>query len=114
MSKKITAFLFFTVLILAACGGGEDEQDTATQEGGTGDTAIAAKAEPLYEQKCLNCHGRNMEGQGNAPGLKNVGAKYDQAEIENIIVNGKEGGMPAGLYQGDEAATLAEWLATLK
>ncbi|HWO77270.1 MAG TPA: cytochrome c [Bacillus sp. (in: firmicutes)] len=111
MSKKWMAFLIPTILLaLSACGGGEEEE---TQENGAEPSAIEAEARPIYEQNCLQCHGQNLQGAGG-PSLEKVGSKYSQAEIEEIILEGKGTNMPGGLIQGDEAATVAEWLSTLK
>jgi cytochrome c551 len=101
VKKKLLALLMGTGLVLAACGGGDDE---AT--GGTVD------AEKLAAQKCSTCHGQNLEG-GGAPALTDVGSRYSKEDIEGIIVNGK-GGMPGGILKGEEASAVAEWLSNKK
>ena len=114
MLKKLGAFLFFFTLVLGACGGGEEEDTNQGDNGGGGDTAaIEAEAAPIYEQNCLRCHGQNLEG-GAGPSLEQVGSKYSQAEIQEIILEGKGTNMPGGLIQGEEAETVAQWLSTLK
>ncbi|MET3697619.1 cytochrome c551/cytochrome c550 [Bacillus oleivorans] len=111
MPKKLFSFFILFMLALAACGGGEEEE--TNQENGADTSAIEAQARPIYEQNCLQCHGQNLEGTGG-PSLQKVGSKYSQAEIEEIILEGKGTNMPGGLIQGDEAAAVAEWLSTLK
>ena len=46
--------------------------------------------------------------------LMAVGGKYSKDEILDIIKNGKGGGMPAGVIQGEEAEMVAAWLAEKK
>nr|WP_279325948.1 cytochrome c [Bacillus sp. FJAT-47783] len=105
---KLTALLLGTSLVLAACGGGGEEgKDTENQAGET-----TASAEDLFKQNCASCHGQNLEG-ASAPKLAEVGSKYSEDEIKNIILNG-QGGMPAGLLDESEASVVAEWLAAKK
>ncbi|WP_078378914.1 cytochrome c551 [Sutcliffiella halmapala] len=110
MKKYLVACLFgLSLLMLAACGGGE-ENNTATdapiEQGAT------AEAEKLFKQSCASCHGGNLEG-GFGPKLEQVGNKYSAAEIEDIILNG-QGKMQGGLLKGEEASTVASWLAEHK
>lgn len=93
-----------TGLVLAACGGGGDE-DQATG----GDTVDAEK---IAAQKCSTCHGQNLEG-GGGPKLSDLGSRMSKEEIEDVILNGR-GGMPGGLIKGEEASAVAEWLAAKK
>lgn len=114
MKKYFLAFVFGTSLLtLAACGGGE-ENNTATdapaeEGGGAVDTA---EAEKIFQQSCSSCHGGNLEG-GFGPNLQKVGDKYSQEEIEEIIANG-QGQMKGGIVKGEEATTVAAWLAEQK
>src|SRR5699024_8766953 len=41
-------------------------------------------------QSCIGCHGGDLEG-GSGPSLQDVGSKYSQEEIQDIINNGIEG-----------------------
>jgi cytochrome c551 len=102
VKKKFLALLMGTGLVLAACGGGGDDE-------ATGDTVDAEK---IAAQKCSTCHGENLEG-GGGPKISDVGSRYSKEEIEEIILNGK-GGMPAGIIKGEEASAVAEWLASKK
>jgi len=111
VKKKLLAFLMGTSLVLAACGGGTAKEENKGTTGGE-TTATAGDAQKFYDQKCSSCHGGNLEG-GVGPALDKEGTKRTKEEIENIIANG-QGAMPAGLLKGDEASTVAEWLAGKK
>jgi len=106
MKKKLLALLMGTSLVLAACGGGDEAGgDDAT-------TAGSSDGEKLYSQNCMQCHGANLEG-GAGPELTTIGATMSKEEIEDAIVNGV-GNMPKGLLEGEEASTVADWLAEKK
>lgn len=116
MKKKLLTLLMgtFLVMSLAACGGGTDTSKKSEDKGTTSNnTAQAGDAQKIYDQKCSSCHGADMKGQVG-PNLTKIGSKYSQAEISDILKNGKSGGMPAGLVSGDDATKVAEWLATKK
>jgi mono/diheme cytochrome c family protein len=120
--KKMKKLLYSIVCIaflglLTACGGGNDEteQDTTTTEEQAGDeqqTADAGDGDALFQQSCSSCHGGDLKS-GGAPDLDKIGSKYSKDEIEEIIANGK-GGMPAGILSGEDADTVASWLAEKK
>lgn len=114
MKKKLLALLMGTSLVLAACGGDDkaDEKKDSGTSGGTTETAASGDAEKLYNQKCSSCHAADLSG-GVGPDLKTIGATLSKEDIEKAIVDGK-GAMPAGLLQGDEAASVSEWLASKK
>ncbi|WP_223701318.1 cytochrome c551 [Sutcliffiella deserti] len=113
MKKALMAFVFGTsIFALAACGGGEENNTaTGTQEESEAGAVDTGAAEGIYKQSCASCHGGNLEG-GFGPNLEQVGNKYNKDEIENIIVNG-QGQMP-GVLKGDDATTVAVWLADHK
>ncbi|MDI2589703.1 cytochrome c [Psychrobacillus sp. NEAU-3TGS] len=119
MNKKLLAVIFGAGLMLAACGGGNDEandNDTATDtDTGTAPTTenASADAEKIVSSKCISCHGGNLEGQGNFPALNDVGSRLSEDEILNVIENGR-GAMPGGLVTGEEAQAVAAWLAAKK
>jgi cytochrome c551 len=106
MKKKLLKMVLGTALVmgLAACGGGDDE---------AGDTAAAGDAEKIYSQKCSSCHGGDLKG-GMGPDLTAVGANKSKDEIAGIIKDGTDGGMPAGLIEGDDLDKVADWLAAKK
>lgn len=116
MNKKLLALIMGAGLVLAACGGGDDnadkDTDKSTDPGTTTETA-SVDAEKIVSAKCISCHGQNLEGQGNFPALNNVGSRLSEDEILNVIENGR-GAMPGGIISGDDAQAVAEWLAAKK
>ncbi|WP_101844311.1 cytochrome c550 [Halobacillus sp. Marseille-P3879] len=107
----LIAVLGILVMIVVSSVGINEREAIENAEDGEESEETAAGPEEMYEQQCSSCHGGDLEGQ-NGPNLQEVGSRYDASEIQDIIENGKGGGaMPAGLYTGDDAATLAEWLA---
>ena len=69
-------------------------------------------AELIYKNKCMSCHGGNLEG-GAGPGLRHVVVSMSEEEIVNQIVNGG-GRMPGGPVDKDQAEVLAKWLSQKK
>jgi cytochrome c551 len=114
VKKKLLALLMGTSLVLAACGGGDDAANEKTTNAGGGETTTAdgGDAQKFFNQKCSSCHGQNLEG-GAGPALNKIGSKLSKEDIEKIIADG-QGGMPKGLLQGEEASSVAEWLAGKK
>ncbi|WP_277586043.1 cytochrome c551 [Psychrobacillus antarcticus] len=115
MNKKLLALIFGAGLVLAACGGNDNadkDKDVSTDTETTTETA-SVDAEQVVNGKCIMCHGQNLEGQGNAPALKNVGARLSQDEILNVIENG-QGAMPGNIITGEDAQAVAKWLAEKK
>ncbi|WP_163970022.1 cytochrome c550 [Oceanobacillus halotolerans] len=87
--------------------GGAEQQDDA-QEGETADDP-----EAIYESNCASCHGGDLSG-GGGPALTEVGSNRSKDEIQDIIINGTDGGMPAGMATNEEAEVLADWLSEMK
>ncbi|MBS7344919.1 MAG: cytochrome c [Caryophanon sp.] len=104
MKKRLLATLLLSVSMLAACGG----DDTGNQNA---DGSI--DGEKVVKSSCATCHGGNLEGKGNTPALNDVGARLSEAEILDVIENGRNG-MPPGLIKGEEAEAAAKWLAEQK
>lgn len=114
MKKRwLAAFMLGSALMLGACGG--NDSDNAKDNGSTNEESGASvdPSEKVAQQRCTTCHGGNLQGMGNTPALNNVGSRYSEEEILDIIENGK-GNMPPGLVQGEEAKALAAWLAEKK
>ncbi|SFF53702.1 cytochrome c550 [Halobacillus alkaliphilus] len=104
------------MIIVSAAGINQREAIQSEKEnGGEQQQEEAANANPeeMFQSKCASCHGGNLEG-GAGPNLTEVGSRYSAEEIKDIIVNGKGSQMPAGLYTGEQATALAEWLAEKK
>lgn len=66
--------------------------------------------EAVFKNQCASCHGDDLSGNG-APALSNVGSTLSEDEIKDIIINGTDNGMPAGLVNNEQAAAIAEWLS---
>lgn len=64
-----------------------------------------AKATGLYNSSCVACHGKDMQGTGAGPALKNVGQRYFYDEFKGIVTDGR-GRMP-GFAHIDEQSLMA-------
>jgi len=107
--KKLL-FAFITggmLLTVAACGSNNNSNNKDS-----GEPVSVSNGEKLFKQSCATCHGGELEGIVG-PSLKKVGAKYSEKDIENIIHDGR-GSMPKGVLQGNDAKSVAKWLATKK
>ncbi|MGX4199875.1 cytochrome c551 [Bacillus sp. JK74] len=104
----LLALVLTMSVLLAACGGSNESK----KESSGGSKASASAGEELYQQSCIGCHGKDLEG-GGGPNLQEVGGKYDEAKIESIIKNGR-GNMPSHLVNDEEAAKIAKWLSQKK
>lgn len=103
MKKSLLTLVFGSAIFLAACGGDDSASNGETAE-------IDGKS--VVQQSCATCHGGQLQG-GNAPALNQLGAKYSEEEILDIIINGKDR-MPGGIVKGEKAEAAAEYLSTLK
>ncbi|MGH2642641.1 MAG: pyrroloquinoline quinone-dependent dehydrogenase, partial [Chitinophagaceae bacterium] len=75
---------------------------------------IAQYGKSVYINHCMACHGKNRGGNGDYPSLKNIGKKYTQAQILQIINNGRRM-MPAFKQVSDEdKKALLTFLLNLK
>ncbi|WP_053218589.1 cytochrome c551 [Virgibacillus senegalensis] len=123
--KKISfLFLLAAAFILNGCGSGDqaeddgqtpsEDQQTEENDGSnaTEGTVDTAAAEEAYKKSCQSCHGADLSGNVG-PDLTEVGSKYSQEEILEIIEKGK-GGMPPGQATGEDAELIATWLAEKK
>ena len=111
VKKKLLAAIFASILVLGACGGGGNKTNDNGGENTGGNAAV--DAEKIVNNKCITCHGGNLEGAGSTPALNNVGSKLSESEIHDIIINGQNG-MPGGLIKGEEAEAVSKWLAEKK
>ncbi|KAA6450804.1 cytochrome c551 [Bacillus swezeyi] len=107
MKMKLFTLFMAVSFVLAACGGNNESKESNTD----GQTT-AKDGEEIYQQNCTGCHGKDLAGS-SAPSLKEVGGKYDEKEIKDIVVNGR-GGMPGNLVEEGEAEAIAKWLSKKK
>lgn len=114
MKKWLLATVFGLTLVLGACGGGNNADDNAANEGTATDenegTTETAGAEDIYKSNCASCHGGDLSG-GVGPALENIGSKYSADEIADIIENGTGSMQPQKQVQPEDRETLANWLA---
>ena len=109
MKKWLLAILFGSVLVLGACGGGDDN----TGENNDSGTVETTAGEVAYKDSCLGCHGGDLQG-GSGPALDKAGATYSAEDIENIIANGKGNMQPQTGVSDEDRAEIAGWLAEKK
>ncbi|NIK12517.1 c-type cytochrome [Alkalibacillus almallahensis] len=106
MKKWLLIGFISFMMILAACGGGDNSgSDGGSEEGNANETA---QGEELFQQNCASCHGGDLTG-GTGPDLTNASDSYDQSEIVTIITEGK-GSMPAQDVSEDEASQIADYV----
>lgn len=74
--------VFALSVLLAACGSNDAKEEKT--DTGSKTEASASEGEELYQQSCVGCHGKDLEGM-SGPNLQEVGGKYDEAKIESII-----------------------------
>jgi len=86
---------------------GSDEE--ATEEG-TKDEGGEFDPEAVAQQKCIACHGENLEGNVG-PNLH--GEDKDKDALHEIIKNGK-GGMPGGLIEDAHIDDMVDYILSLK
>ncbi len=108
----LIAFLGIGLMFLLSFVGLDNMEEMANEDK-PGATAEPASPDELYAANCLSCHGDQLQG-GFGPELAKIGSEYDAEHIEGVILNGQEGGMPAGLVNAEGAKALAEWLAEKK
>lgn len=86
-------------------GGEETEQ---SEEGG-GETA-GGDGDAVFQNNCAMCHGSDL-ASGSAPALTEIGSKYSQEELAQIVQEGI-GNMPAQpQVQGEDLEALTQWLS---
>lgn len=90
--------------LLVACGSGEEKKQTASSK----DEGYQAYG----RNSCVGCHGKDLEG-ASGPKLADIGKKYSEKEILDIIKNGK-GTMPKNQASGEDAKLIAKYLASKK
>ncbi|MFM1964014.1 MAG: hypothetical protein RLZZ172_2859 [Bacteroidota bacterium] len=67
-----------------------------------------------YEQYCRNCHGTNMQGNGNFPAIADAAKKYDKNTFVQLLTTGRK--MMPGFNQlsTDQKNAIAAYVLNLK
>ena len=91
--------------LLVACGGNQEKTADSSKNKGEGYHAYSRNT-------CVGCHGKDLEG-ASGPKLSDIGKKYSEKEILDIIKNGK-GTMPKNQASGEDAKLIAKYLASKK
>lgn len=96
-------FIFFLALVFLVGAKEEPKEEAAPAEEVQFDPAAQ------FAQSCAGCHGKDLQGMGNAPSL--IGITLSTEEVMDIMANGR-GQMPKGMFTGsdEEKRALAEWI----
>ncbi|MFD0711987.1 c-type cytochrome [Paenibacillus sp. GCM10027626] len=107
MLLQILLLALVAMIVLAGCSSKESG-------GGNTDGLAVTDAEAIYKNRCLGCHGNDLQGR-TGPNLQKVGASLTEAELAEKITNGNKG-MPAfkKVLKQEEIDALAAWLAEKK
>ncbi len=75
------------------------------------DQSFKAIGHNVYNKYCLSCHGADLKGNGSSyPPVLNIGLKYNEDQVRNIIENGKNMMPSFKQLEEKEIATLIEFL----
>jgi cytochrome c551 len=117
MTFYSAALLLLAAAAISGCSNGGAKQDNMASSGpGAHVTSAPELVQSVYKTNCMSCHGNNLEGRvGPKTNLQQVGARLDKDKLLKQIQNGGNG-MPAfaSKLKPEEAAALAEWLASKK
>ena len=64
----------------------------------------------IYNQQCSRCHGADLNGMSNIPGLKNLKNRYNAISLASTISKGKGGMMPMPQISKTQINLLASYL----
>lgn len=82
-SKLSILMLVFAIsALLAACGSNDAKEEKTDNSSKT--EATASEGEELYQQSCVGCHGKDLEGV-SGPNLQEVGGKYDEEKLKALL-----------------------------
>lgn len=111
----LIAALGIAVMLVFSFKGAHQKKEIAQGEkgGGKQEQTASTKPDEIFAQTCVSCHGDQLQGVVG-PNLQKVGSRYTEAQIKEILTKGKEGGMPAGLLQGQQLEAVAKWLSEKK
>lgn len=101
------------VILISFLGVNQRDAAENPEEGNNSGETVELVADDIFKSNCASCHGGDLEGI-SAPALNAVGDHLSEDEINEIIMNGTDGGMPGGLVSAEEAAELANWLSEME
>ncbi|MGE7601194.1 cytochrome c550 [Peribacillus sp. NPDC097675] len=104
------------LMFLLSFKGLGDAKDLAKEKEGGEKTeekeTASSSPEDIYKQNCISCHGNAYQG-GVGPALKGVGDRLSEAEVKEVITNGR-GAMPPGLVEESNLDAMAKYIHGLK
>ena len=92
--------------------GGTTGATATTGTSSSGGTVDLAQGKQLFQAKCGGCHTLKDAGTNGTVGPNLDQLKPDQARVEHQILNGGAV-MPAKLYTGNDAKTVAAYVASV-
>jgi len=102
--------LLLLAIGLAACGGGGAGKGKGEQANGA--VQAVSEGERVYTNRCMACHGGELEG-GFGPELRGIGGRMSREELIRIVTDG------TGLMQPfrdrlteEEIAAVVDWIRT--
>ncbi|GGP06926.1 c-type cytochrome [Oceanobacillus neutriphilus] len=101
MKKGITVLFLSMLIVLGACGNADDIRNA--------DEDLEA-GEQVYRNNCASCHGADLSGNAG-PSLVDVGSKYSQEQIADIVQEGIGGMQPQQHVEGEDLEELTSWLS---
>ncbi|MBD8069176.1 cytochrome c550 [Bacillus sp. PS06] len=107
----VIAVLGIGLMFLFSFNGLGNMKELASDGEAAPEETAAASPEEIYQGKCSACHGVDMSG-GVGPDLHGVSERYDAAEIETILKEGK-GIMQGGLVPDEQLEDMITWLSEL-
>ena len=113
LTMRRTFAIAASIVLLAGCGGGSDEEEPASTPsggGGANGTQTASSGKQLFTDKCGSCHTLEDAGTDGTFGPNLDEIKPDKERVVAKIAAGG-GGMPPRLYEGEDAETVAAYVA---
>jgi len=71
---------------------------------------IKSYVKSIYSQQCSRCHGAELDGMSNIPGLKNLKNKFNKLELSAIIKKGKGSMMPMPQVSESQIKAMTSYL----
>lgn len=68
----------------------------------------------LFEKLCVNCHGADRKGTGNYPALLNLQAKYNAAQLKELLSTGRRMMPPVNYITDEEKDAIVSYVLDLK